>query len=903
MGENVKDLTKNVFADIQAELLDLRYSSKSELSAIQGSLTLIITEAMAKLPELLLNNAPIPIMTENSSSGEISDIVMKKLAQLEKKIQLQDVTITTLTKSLSTDKGLQDKFDALSSKIRDMERTVEKQSKIMANDSKILQSLSSKVDRLESTIATLDGKLNHLAVTMGRRLSMFQSVEPEDHRAAIESMVQSINQNSKPFQNGSTSDVEDDSSLEHEISPLNKVEDSLKRIESLPMTRATIIKREVLQQHLKKVERISRPSSPTLAITNDATPITLTHTSVQQGDHTHIHQHQDHVHQGAVHHHYAAADPIKEKHIHHYHSSAGPPNEKPAPVAKNEANGGLRRDQMQLLALDSFENDALDSNSIGNESLTIMPDNHDDIVIEVILKKLERIESAVYDQVMVRLDDSQESFSAYTKKIQSHEEHIRELELVVQNLKNMVASSDAFTSDPRISSLESLKDMEFNNIVNDTKEHWEGVLTNINGRVKDMEDISKLLKKDPPEEHMALVLFQNELQAVLHKLNNYLGEKKESILNEMNSTFENLMAKAYNLAAVEEDARHREMLKPDYDGTLPPTKDLLLSAMKQTDALLNEKIKKIDLKKRIDDLEVLLGEKSTKKEHDLLEEEIKDILSMKADDKAITSFINKKASNLELQKLREMLSDEIESVRSMVILSNKNQSNASNQDNSGEINDLQRRFEMLYRQFQDVLKKLSYFVPREEVEQALLTLLDEVGAIKNSTVDKIAFNEKLKKKADTYDVEKLLKILQGTVGNPSGGSAAMHAKCLVCDKPVNPFGISSHPESAEKGAIAYDKAYDTDNSETIIGLIRPSTGGGGGHSSPNARNRGRTPGARPTTVENKRNGVLLSKTESNIPYDNKVRISTEINILRNSLDTLPAIPNAVSFFLPYLKIT
>ena len=101
---------------------------------------------------------------------------------------------------------------------------------------------------------------------------------------------------------------------------------------------------------------------------------------------------------------------------------------------------------------------------------------------------------------------------------------------------------------------------------------------------------------------------------------------------------------------------------------------------------------------------------------------------------------------------------------------------------------------------------------------------------------------------------RLLQLLSGSIGDVSGTAAAIH-KCLVCDKPVNPFALLGDSPTKGNQTYGYDKVAEFNRS-------RPAT-----------------------------SGAVLSSTRP----AGDVRISAEVNILRNSVEVLPMIAQAVSW--------
>ena len=97
-----------------------------------------------------------------------------------------------------------------------------------------------------------------------------------------------------------------------------------------------------------------------------------------------------------------------------------------------------------------------------------------------------------------------------------------------------------------------------------------------------------------------------------------------------------------------------------------------------------------------------------------------------------------------------------------------------------------KKFEALYRDFQDLKLFTKKFVPRDEVNEAMQSVLQEVKTVKVNSVSLANFNAALKSKADDNQVQRLITALRGAMGNLEARSSAVgYLRCLICDKPVN----------------------------------------------------------------------------------------------------------------------
>lgn len=122
-----------------------------------------------------------------------------------------------------------------------------------------------------------------------------------------------------------------------------------------------------------------------------------------------------------------------------------------------------------------------------------------------------------------------------------------------------------------------------------------------------------------------------------------------------------------------------------------------------------------------------------------------------------------------------------------------------------EIADMKERFDLLYRQFDDLSKSCNIYVSRTEVEDAMHAILQEVRKVKTQTVDKVVVDKLIEKKTDKVEFEKMIEALSGSLENlkeyvdtlklaNSRIGAALRSKCLVCDKTIDPVAALAELE-------------------------------------------------------------------------------------------------------------
>jgi hypothetical protein len=323
-----------------------------------------------------------------------------------------------------------------------------------------------------------------------------------------------------------------------------------------------------------------------------------------------------------------------------------------------------------------------------------------------------------------------------------------------------------------------------------------------------------------------------------HNHTTHSHNNKELILSSLTSILKDLLHDSSDILKTE--IMIKDLLQnklpghPSYPVSYILTKlpDLLKITQKKTIEFLNKGINKLDLLTSIQSLQDLVTTLVPTHLFQQNNEDLKIALTLKADQKSVDLLSLKKASLVDLQKFREYVNDEIDSMRETLV---KNASNSMKMLSSltataggagggggggGGDHELNERFQIIISQFHELKKSMAGYVPRPEIESALQAILDEIRSVKRGSVDKEIFSEKLKMKADREEIERLLNLLAGTIGSPlnEGTTAlAMRLKCLSCDKPINPFLHHSvpspshlqrpvtpgaHPEERERDAIS-----------------------------------------------------------------------------------------------------
>jgi len=207
---------------------------------------------------------------------------------------------------------------------------------------------------------------------------------------------------------------------------------------------------------------------------------------------------------------------------------------------------------------------------------------------------------------------------------------------------------------------------------------------------------------------------------------------------------------------------------------------------------------------------------------------------------------------------------------------------------SSQVQELSTRIELLLKHMQDLQTSCQTFIPREEVQEAMKAVLYEIKVIKMNTVNVNKFKEVTDLKADREEMHSLMQVLNNALGDMMGMNVSSAAKlrCLLCDKPT--VSVSRHGEtdrsvspprtrgvtsSANQQLSQAESLLDDNASST-----RPST------SQPRLISSSSTSRLPDTRGDR----VTLSAEKA---AKAKAQITTEITILKNSVD-LPSIdPN------------
>ena len=195
-----------------------------------------------------------------------------------------------------------------------------------------------------------------------------------------------------------------------------------------------------------------------------------------------------------------------------------------------------------------------------------------------------------------------------------------------------------------------------------------------------------------------------------------------------------------------------------------PLRTTLQAVFKMTLPLLDYRVDKITMRRRVEKLETLVREKADSYLLTDLENELRSAANAKADRQELLTIAAKKVSIGELQGLKDQLMKQIVGLRGedhAAAASSHPTSSSSSGVHSEQLAeftmDLKRlkdRFDVFHNLHEDLATQCELYVPREEVEQALRALLNEMKLMKTNSVAPDQLRESLKLKANSAEVQK-----------------------------------------------------------------------------------------------------------------------------------------------------
>jgi len=317
-------------------------------------------------------------------------------------------------------------------------------------------------------------------------------------------------------------------------------------------------------------------------------------------------------------------------------------------------------------------------------------------------------------------------------------------------------------------------------------------------------------------------------------------------------------------------------------------RSLVLTAMNATIPLLDEMVPLYFTEQEVKTMNQSLKLKAEAAKLQTIEQELRLLNNNKIDTKDFHDKLGKLATGAELAKLHSFVLENI-SRNNYAYQGNGGNNKVESEGNapttvdlkgSPEYASLLTRFEVLSHQIAKVQINCESFVLREEVHDALKAVVEELRQLKKSTVNYTLFTESLKTKADVIEVERVIKTIANAVGDlnitenlsNAAAAAAIHAKCLICDKPV----ITNRPKTAAVGKSRDANAVVVSSSTPLLGYSKMMD---------HTDQRGNDP-----------DGMFNRLTSKNdkVNRNERLRISADLNILRTTIDPLPDIHDPLS---------
>eukprot|EP00598_Pedospumella_elongata_P002262 CAMPEP_0184972638 /NCGR_PEP_ID=MMETSP1098-20130426/4593_1 /TAXON_ID=89044 /ORGANISM="Spumella elongata, Strain CCAP 955/1" /LENGTH=1110 /DNA_ID=CAMNT_0027494975 /DNA_START=97 /DNA_END=3429 /DNA_ORIENTATION=- len=397
-------------------------------------------------------------------------------------------------------------------------------------------------------------------------------------------------------------------------------------------------------------------------------------------------------------------------------------------------------------------------------------------------------------------------------------------------------------------------------------------------------------------------LFAKKAASLVAYLDSHLtdfhpAENIAQTLKTVHPTLESIYRQAVELDALDEsiraigpaaDSENCQFDKlPCSDGP-GKMKQYVQEAMAASVPVLDESIPKVAMRARLEALEKQLLLKTDKTALKTLQDEMRTIAKAKVDLEEFRQANSKMATTAELAKLNLYVAD-IGGRGSAAGYNNASSAAALNIEQAElaknpDFQSLLTRFDMLGKQQLDLHNFCGSFVPREEVHEAMKAVIGEVKSLKQNTVNHTLFKDGLKTKADITEVERIVKTITSAVGdlniNSADSSAAIHAKCLICDKPVTSTGRARTALSSN--GLPKNRSSSMVNSTTMPLL---------GYSK--AMDDSHINQAQLQHHENTMFNRLTSK-DPNVSQQERVKVATELAIMRSSIEPLPDINDSTS---------
>eukprot|EP01040_Poterioochromonas_malhamensis_P011549 gene11549-12596_t len=253
---------------------------------------------------------------------------------------------------------------------------------------------------------------------------------------------------------------------------------------------------------------------------------------------------------------------------------------------------------------------------------------------------------------------------------------------------------------------------------------------------------------------------------------------------------------------IEDDSQARLSTSLDYcfDDLLcsdltPSLRGLMVEAANSSIPVLDEGVAKIRMSRQVKHLLTEIEKKADKGAVMDNDTETRRLIQQKVDSSDFMAVTSKLASSTEVQRLQHLMNEGHYSGSTNnahnALAKDLDLSNLKPLTEQPEFQQLVDRLNALASKQYELETKSEKLVPKEEVHEALKAIVAEIKNLRKNCVLLPVFREGLKSKADIAEVEKLVKTITEVVGDYNfsadfaSSAAAIHAKCLICDKPVS----------------------------------------------------------------------------------------------------------------------
>lgn len=340
----------------------------------------------------------------------------------------------------------------------------------------------------------------------------------------------------------------------------------------------------------------------------------------------------------------------------------------------------------------------------------------------------------------------------------------------------------------------------------------------------------------------------------------------------------------------------------------------LVTAIDACDYTLSKGVSAYKMLLRVDELDKHTEVKRVQSKMDMIEKEINEILEDKADKASTLSALDKKTNKNEMLQLKDVLYRRMDDIQATfnsfsgpgrtVSVGGGNGNGSAGGDQTflqSELSSINERFELLYRQFQDLSLGSQLLVPRTEVEEAMKGVLLEIKRVRGTTLDKKAIDKLIEKKTDQVEFEKMINALTGSLeglreyvdamnGNAQKLPSAFKHKCLVCDKLTDPASALAELEQTARQLTASKNKRD--KHDGVIAQAgypqRPYTTHSGYHKSedPTTRSPPQSPKINLSNINNMEDLSTMNH-DPLTAYEANISIYQDNSFKRNVVDLRP----------------